>query len=72
MNSELMSEYIKFVVDIWLRKLGYSPLYNIKQNPFPFMELLSLTTKEDFFSVTTTNYSKPRAAGNTIEFNADF
>ena len=72
MNSELMSEYIKFVVDIWLRKLGYSPLYNIKNNPFPFMELLSLTTKEDFFSVTTTNYSKPRAEGNTIEFNADF
>jgi ribonucleoside-diphosphate reductase beta chain len=72
MNAGLMSDYIKFVVDVWLRKLNYSPLYNIKRNPFQFMELLSLSTKEDFFSVTTTNYSKPRADGNTIEFNADF
>jgi ribonucleoside-diphosphate reductase beta chain len=72
MNSNLMSEYIKYVADMWLYKLNYAPLYNIRRNPFPFMELLSLPSKEDFFSVETTNYSKPSAKDNTIEFDADF
>lgn len=72
MNSNLMSEYIRYVADMWLHQLHYEPMYNIRRNPFAFMELLSLTSKEDFFSVETTNYSKPRAEDNVIEFDADF
>lgn len=76
MNSVLMKEYIKYVADMWLRKLNYPVLYNIKTNPFSFMELLSLPTKENFFETKVTNYSKAGVGlsdmDNTISFDADF
>lgn len=76
MNSDLMKEYIRYVADMWLSKLGYKKLYNIKRNPFPFMELLSLPTKENFFEQKVTNYSKAGVGltdeENSISFDADF
>lgn len=76
MNSELMKQYIQFVADMWLSQLHYPKLYNIKKNPFPFMELLSLSTKENFFEQKVTNYSKSGVGlteeENSISFDTDF
>ncbi|CAL8991642.1 unnamed protein product [Prunus brigantina] len=41
MNSDLMSQYIKFVADRLLVALGYQKKYNV-DNPFDWMEFISL------------------------------
>ncbi|XP_076957846.1 ribonucleoside-diphosphate reductase small chain A-like [Bidens hawaiensis] len=41
MNGDLMSEYIEFVADRLLGALGCGKLYGV-QNPFDWMELISL------------------------------
>jgi ribonucleoside-diphosphate reductase beta chain len=58
MNSNLMSQYIEFVADYWLVELGYSKVYNT-ENPFDFMEMLSLKNKTNFFEKKVSEYAKP-------------
>jgi ribonucleoside-diphosphate reductase subunit M2 len=48
MNSDLMTQYIKFVADRLVVQLGYKKIYNVS-NPFDFMELISLESKTSFF-----------------------
>lgn len=57
MNAKLMSQYIEFVADRWLVELGYSKFYH-SQNPFDFMELLSLENKTNFFEKRVAEYQK--------------
>ena len=56
MNSELMSQYIKFVADRLSLQLGYDKIYNVT-NPFEFMELISLQGKTSFFEKSVSDYS---------------
>lgn len=44
MNADLMCEYIEFVADRLLRQFGLESHYNA-ENPFPWMELISLESK---------------------------
>jgi ribonucleotide reductase beta subunit family protein with ferritin-like domain len=48
MNSDLMTQYIKFISDRLCVQLGYDKIYNTT-NPFSFMELISLESKTNFF-----------------------
>lgn len=57
MNSELMCRYIEFVADRIMTALGYAKVYG-SQNPFHFMELQSLDTKENFFEMRSANYQR--------------
>jgi ribonucleoside-diphosphate reductase beta chain len=65
MNCNLMSQYIEMVADRWLVLLGYNKIYNT-QNPFPFMEMISLTEKVNFFENVVTNYQRANV-GTTEE-----
>ena len=56
MNSTLMSDYIKFVADRLAVQLGYEKIYNI-ENPFPFMDLISIDSKTNFFEKRVSEYS---------------
>lgn len=56
MNSELMTQYIKFVADRLCVQLGYDKIYNTS-NPFDFMELISLESKTNFFEKRVSEYS---------------
>jgi ribonucleotide reductase beta subunit family protein with ferritin-like domain len=56
MNSELMTQYIKFVADRLAVQLGYKKIYNVS-NPFEFMELISLEGKTNFFERKVSEYS---------------
>ena len=47
MNSELMIQYIEFVADRLLNQLGYPKKYK-SDNPFDFMEMISLEGKLTF------------------------
>ncbi|KAM7267031.1 hypothetical protein ACFE04_009197 [Oxalis oulophora] len=68
MNGALMSEYIEFVADRLLDALGYSKIYNA-QNPFDWMELISLQGKTNFFEKRVGEYQKASVM-NSINGNS--
>ena len=57
MNAETMCEYIEFVADRLLVSLGNDKVYNAT-NPFPWMELISLQGKTNFFEKRVGEYTK--------------
>lgn len=57
MNSDLMCQYIEFVADRLLLSLGNPKIYKV-ENPFPFMEMISLTGKTNFFEKRVGEYKK--------------
>lgn len=73
MNATLMTQYIEFVADRLALQLGYDKIYN-SQNPFDFMELISIESKVNFFERTNSEYALANKTVDTdiFEFNADF
>ena len=57
MNSDMMCQYIEFVADRLLVDLGNPKVYN-SENPFPWMELISLQGKTNFFEKRVGEYQK--------------
>lgn len=73
MNSNLMCQYIEFVADRLCLQLGYNKLYN-SQNPFDFMELISVESKVNFFERTNSEYAlaNKTISDDVFEFKSDF
>jgi len=74
MNDELMSKYIEFVADRLLSQLGYQKLYN-SENPFDWMENISLNGKTNFFEKRVGEYAKAGVMGSSeriFEMDTDF
>ena len=73
MNSELMTQYIKFVADRLCVQLGYKKIYNVT-NCFDFMELISLESKTNFFEKKTDAYALANKEKNEdiFKLNDDF
>merc|ERR1711939_1064530 len=57
MNQKLMCQYIEFVSDRLLVALGNEKVYNV-ENPFDFMEMISLDGKTNFFEKRVSDYQK--------------
>ena len=57
MNAKLMAEYIEFVADRLLVSLGCSKAYGTA-NPFPWMDMISLQGKTNFFEKRVAEYQK--------------
>ena len=57
MNSEMMCQYIEFVADRLLLSLGNEKVFNA-ENPFPWMDLISLQGKTNFFEKRVGDYQK--------------
>ena len=57
MNAELMCQYIEFVADRLLVSLGNTKIYNV-ENPFPWMDMISLQGKTNFFEKRVGDYQK--------------
>lgn len=71
MNCKLMTEYIEYVADRWIVLLGYTKIYNTA-NPFPFMEMISVNTKENFFELNVSNYNKANVGSNNEDRELSF
>ena len=73
MNAELMQQYIEYVADRLLVQLGYAKYYNT-ENPFDFMQLISMENKTNFFEKRVGDYSL--ASGDhsqaSFDINLDF
>jgi ribonucleotide reductase beta subunit family protein with ferritin-like domain len=78
MNANLMSIYIEFVADRLLTQLNYEKIWN-SNNPFPFMDRISIESKSNFFESRVSQYSKANVGGKqehsklrTFSLEADF
>lgn len=58
MNARDMEQYIQFVADRLAVQLGCRKIFQV-QNPFDFMDLISLEGKTNFFEKKVSEYSKP-------------
>merc|ERR1711862_957092 len=57
MNSKLMCTYIEFCADRLLVELGVDRVFKVN-NPFEWMEMISLQGKTNFFEKIVGEYSK--------------
>ena len=57
MNAEKMCEYVEFCADRLLVSLGIGKIYGT-ENPFEWMELISLQGKTNFFEKRVSDYQK--------------
>jgi ribonucleoside-diphosphate reductase beta chain len=75
MNAEMMCQYIEFVADRLLVALGYDKVYNAT-NPFPWMEMISLQGKTNFFEKRVAEYQKAGVTAgkedHTFSIDEDF
>jgi ribonucleoside-diphosphate reductase beta chain len=66
MNAKLMQQYIEYVADFWLVELGCSKVYK-SENPFDFMDMISLQGKTNFFEKRSSDYQK--VSDKAIDFD---
>merc|ERR1711874_334465 len=75
MNCELMAQYIKYVADRLLVELKCEKYYNV-DNPFDFMEQISMEGKTNFFEKRVGEYQKCGVmndpVGRTFSVDEDF
>ncbi|XP_060703186.1 ribonucleoside-diphosphate reductase subunit M2 isoform X1 [Hemiscyllium ocellatum] len=75
MNCTLMKYYIEFVADRLLMELGFSKIFKT-ENPFDFMENISLEGKTNFFEKRVAEYQRmgvmSKAEDNNFTLDADF
>lgn len=67
MNQELMVQYVKHTADILLSDLQVAPYYKV-QNPFKFMDQISIGSKTNFFERRVSEYA---LSSTKEEFNLD-
>lgn len=71
MNATLMSQYITFVADRLLVALGCEKKYNV-ENPFEWMEFISLQGKANFFERRVGDYQKASVMSNLQDGGKNF
>ena len=75
MNAELMEQYIKFVADQLIFRLGYKKIWKV-ENPFTWMEAISIEGKTNFFEYRPTQYQRADVNNKTkneaFEISDDF
>lgn len=56
LNAEAVSQYVQYVADRRLERLGLKTVYNV-ENPFPWMsEIMDLKKEKNFFETRVTEY----------------
>ncbi|KAK2082154.1 Ribonucleoside-diphosphate reductase subunit M2 [Saguinus oedipus] len=75
MNCTLMKQYIEFVADRLMLELGFSKVFGV-ENPFDFMENISLEGKTNFFEKRVGEYQRMGVMSspteNSFTLDADF
>ena len=75
MNAETMGQYIEFVADRLLLSLGFTKVYGTA-NPFPWMDMISIQGKTNFFEKRVGDYQKAgvmaRREDQVFSMEADF
>ena len=69
MNSDLMIQYIQFVADFLVSRLGYRKMFGV-ECPFEFMLTIELQGKSNFFELLPSEYQ--RAGEKKFSLDDDF
>jgi len=65
LEASEVKEYIRYIADMRMTQLGYSPIYGIKKNPLPWLaEILNGVEHANFFEARATEYSKSGMTGD--------
>ena len=68
MNEELMRQYIKFIGDRLLTQFGFEKIWNV-ENPFDWMDAISVKGKTNFFEKRVSEYTKAKTVSSEdLEF----
>ncbi|CCE65837.1 hypothetical protein TPHA_0N00560 [Tetrapisispora phaffii CBS 4417] len=70
MNAKLMTQYVEFVADRLLVAFGNEKYYKV-ENPFDFMENISLAGKTNFFEKRVSDYQKAGVISKSSNTEAD-
>jgi len=70
MNDKMMGQYIEFVADRLCIQLGIKKIYN-SNNPFDFMESISIEGKTNFFEKRVSDYALSTKTKTGDEFKMD-
>uniref|UniRef100_A0A7S3JYJ6 Uncharacterized protein n=1 Tax=Aureoumbra lagunensis TaxID=44058 RepID=A0A7S3JYJ6_9STRA len=70
MNSSMMCDYVSFCADRLIVDLGYEKHYNAN-NPFDFMDMISLQGKTNFFEKRVGEYFKAGVGDAAKQFKTD-
>ncbi len=71
MNADMMCQYIEFVADRLLSELIGKKIYH-SENPFDFMEMISLQGKTNFFEKRVGEYQKAGVMNSTKDSTPKF
>lgn len=71
MNTEMMKQYIKYIGDQLMVQLGYNKIFKVN-NPFDFMENISVEVKTNFFENRVTAYNKACVGDNEEDKKLSF
>tara|TARA_B110000285_G_scaffold137344_1_gene153877 strand:+ start:326 stop:619 length:294 start_codon:yes stop_codon:yes gene_type:complete len=71
MNSKLMCQYIQFCADRLLYALNVPKIYHV-ENPFEWMEMISMQGKTNFFEKRVGEYQKAGVQVNQSSTEFDF
>lgn len=73
MNVDLMCQYVDYVSDTLRVMLGYPAVSNVR-NPFPFMDMLGMDGRDNFFEGVPTQYRKSTILNENkdLDFTDDF
>lgn len=56
LTKDAVKIYVKFVVNYWAKQLQLGEIFEKVRNPFPFMEIIGLPGKSNFFERRSTEY----------------
>jgi len=70
MNADMVQQYVKFVADHLLTNLRQPKLFRA-ENPFPWIELISLQGKMNFFEKRVSEYALAKTSESTNTFDLD-
>jgi ribonucleotide reductase beta subunit family protein with ferritin-like domain len=72
MDADQMKQYIRYVGDRLMKQLGQVPIFGA-ENPFAWMETISLEGKTNFFEKRVGDYSKRMVTeGDSVRFDEEF
>lgn len=64
LSSEDMTQYIRYIADRRLLQLGMKPIFEVKDNPIPWLDwVISGDSFKNFFEGTVTDYSSAGMSG---------
>jgi len=65
-TEESVKAYVRYVCDYRMQQMGLKPQFGIKENPLPWIDLITSNTFANFFEATSVQYSKNSMSGEWV------